>query len=206
MTRTLYDSTTVEDIPKTATLVAGYVDGAYRTVPALHRRFPKATIVTITVTGQTPGANVCDTEPGNVGVEGAAAWAAREVAAGRIPTLYCMASQWAQVKDAVAKRGLTGKVNYWIAHYDGQPLLPAGAVAKQYADPNTHGKGHFDLSVVADHWPGVDPAPEPTPLSRLSTVLARQLTARLAKRAHPLSKGRQVLHALKTQIERIEGL
>ena len=49
MKRTLYDSTTATDLPKAATMVAGYVDGLYKTVDALRARFPKAQIVTITV-------------------------------------------------------------------------------------------------------------------------------------------------------------
>jgi hypothetical protein len=36
-------------------------------------------------------------------------------------------------------------------------VMIRGAVAKQYADPGTHGGGHYDLSIVADYWPGVDP-------------------------------------------------
>jgi hypothetical protein len=29
-------------------------------------------------------------------------------------------------------------------------------VAKQYANQAVHGRGHYDLSIVADYWPGVD--------------------------------------------------
>jgi peptidoglycan hydrolase-like protein with peptidoglycan-binding domain len=153
--RRMFDSTTAADVPATATMVAGYVDGKFETVTELRRRFPRAQVVSITVLG-TPGAQVCDTEPGNIGVTGAVNWAANELHAGRRPSLYCMASQWAQVKAAVEARGLTGKVSYWIADYDGRAVIPAGAVAKQYADPTLTHK-HFDVSVVARHWPGVVP-------------------------------------------------
>ena len=89
--RKMYDSTNVADLPPDGDLYAGYCDGNYKTVDGLRRRFPKATVVTITVLG-APGAHVCDTEPGNIGPQGAVKWAAREVKAGRHPTLYCMAS------------------------------------------------------------------------------------------------------------------
>ena len=156
--RTMYDSVTVSAIPKTATLAAGYVDGRYANVTALRKRLPNARIVTITVLGAA-GADVCDCESGDLTPPHAAAWAEREHAAGRKPTIYCLASQLGVVKREVAKVGLTGKVSYWVANYDGKPLVPAGCVAKQYADPKVHGKGNFDLSAVADYWPGVDPAP-----------------------------------------------
>jgi hypothetical protein len=162
------------------------------------------------VLGQS-GAHVCDTEPGNIGPAAAARWAKNEVAAGRHPTLYCMASQWDEVKRAVAANGATGKVSYWIADYDGDPTIPAGAVAKQYLSPDGSGKskagGHYDVSVVAAYWPGVDPKPTPKPkatdVSRLSLVLARRLTSRLSKRHVPVAGGRNVLAALDAQIQRV---
>ncbi|GLY65481.1 hypothetical protein [Amycolatopsis taiwanensis] len=46
----------------------------------------------------------------------------------------------------------------WVARYDGVANLPVGCVAKQYINPPGSG-GHFDLSAVADFWPGIDPAP-----------------------------------------------
>lgn len=166
----MYDSVTVADIPHVATMIAGYVDGIYANVPAIRQRFPHATIVTVTVKG-TPGANVIDCEPGDASPAQAAAWAKREVAAGRKPTIYCMASQWVQVKLAVASAGVTGKVSYWIADYDGQPAVPSGAVAKQYLGSPGNSPGHYDVSVVAAHWPGVDP--DPKPLSARQQRLAR---------------------------------
>lgn len=191
MTRLMYDSTTAADIPRSAKMVAGYVDGLYRNLTALHTRFPNATIIKITVLG-APGAQVCDTEPGNIGIDGAAKWAAAEVKAGRHPTLYCMASQWPQVKAAVKKRGITGKVSYWIAQYDGKAVIPAGAVAKQHLHgdknhPGSYSGGHYDISIVADYWPGVDPEPKPRAkaLSRWQRALIRRVT-QILTRADPL--------------------
>jgi hypothetical protein len=179
----MYDSVTVKDIPQNARMVAGYVDGLYANVPALHTRFPNATVVTITVFGAR-GAHVIDCEPGDATPSTAAAWAKSEIDAGRKPTIYCMASQWTAVKLAVAKVGVTGKVSYWIANYDNHPLIPPGAVAKQYANPPTSG-GHYDLSVVVDYWPGVDPEPSP-PVARLTRL---QIIHRLRSLLRALTKG-----------------
>jgi hypothetical protein len=52
--------------------------------------------------------------------------------------------------------------NWWLAGYDDVPEIPAGAIGKQYANEPLTG-GHYDLSVVADHWPGVDTGPGPSP-------------------------------------------
>lgn len=204
MTRRMYDSTDVADIPRTAKMVAGYVDGRYRTVDQLRARFPKAQVVTITVTGEQD-AHVCDTEPGNVGLAGAARWAKRQVDAGKRPTLYCMASQWPQLRAEVKRLGIAHAVSYWIAQYDGKAQVPRGAVAKQYADPRLSG-GHYDVSVVDDYWPGVDP-PLPSDLSRVSALLARRLSRRLQRRQHrPVRNGRQVLKSLGNEIDRVLGL
>jgi hypothetical protein len=73
-------------------------------------------------------------------------------------TVYCNTSMWPQVRAAFRAAGVT-EPNYWIAKYDNDPTIPAGAVAKQYQG-DTHG---YDKSAVADYWPGVDPAPTPKP-------------------------------------------
>ena len=162
MTRTMYDAVTVGNIPQSATMVAGYVDGNYKTVPALRRRFPKAKIVTITVLGGDLTANVVDIETGDCTPASGVAWAKRRLAAGYHPTLYMNASTWPAVKAEVHRQGLDGKVSYWVAQYDNHPVIPAGAVAKQYIDHGPHGE-NVDISVVADYWPGVDPKPTPKP-------------------------------------------
>src|SRR5207249_6099906 len=44
---------------------------------------------------------------------------------------------------------------YWIASYDGDPTIPAGAIAKQYADPNLiAGHPHYDVSNVDSNFGG----------------------------------------------------
>jgi hypothetical protein len=171
MTRTMYDAVTSSNIPAGATMVAGYADGLYANVPAMRARFPHATVVTIAVRWTTK-AQVLDVETGDATPAQAVQWCTRTMAAtpnGQL-TVYCNSSTWPSVRAAFRAAGVT-EPNYWIAQYDGDPTIPAGAVAKQYRDP-----GPYDLSSVADYWPGVDPLPEddmtPAQAQQLATVAA----------------------------------
>ncbi|HEV2346099.1 MAG TPA: hypothetical protein VGS97_18510, partial [Actinocrinis sp.] len=62
---------------------------------------------------------------------------------------------------AFAARGVP-EPHWWVAGYDGIAEIPAGAIGKQYADNTALGQP-WDLSVVADYWPGVDQAPADPP-------------------------------------------
>lgn len=167
MSRAMFDSVTAARLPSNATLVGAYADGHYQNVDAVRRQCPHATVVTITVKGN-PGANVADVETGDLTPEQGAQWAANEVKAGRLPTLYMNLSTWPEVQRHVAAHGIAGKVSYWVAHYDGKADIPAGAVAKQYQERKDQ---NLDYSLAVDHWPGVDhsstapahagPAPRP---------------------------------------------
>lgn len=201
----MYDSTTPSDLPEHAELVAGYLDGAYVTVPALSRRRPRPTIATITVLG-TPGAHVADRERGDLSAASAARWAAGEIAAGRRPTIYVAMSGWAEVRAEVKKAvpvGKRGRVNYWIARWGADKTIPAGAVAVQYADPTRSGH-HYDVSVVADYWPGVDPKPKLPRLHRGKRRTARKLLRELERRQHPVAgDDRQLLTKLAGTVDRL---
>lgn len=155
--RTMYDSISVDAIPADAQMVAGYVDGRWPTFTALETRFPHATRVSITVLG-TAGANVADCETGDLTPQGAAGWAARELAAHRRPTIYCNANTWPTVEKTLG--GIAPHVSIWLADYDGVADVPAGTVAKQYRSDTAQ---NLDYSVVVDYWPGVDPLPLPKP-------------------------------------------
>jgi hypothetical protein len=203
--RTMYDSTTVADLPADGDLYLGYVDGRWPTIDALRARFPHQPIVRTTVTGATLDAEVADVESGDLTPASGAGWAKRKIAAGQVPTLYYPASWEPQIIAALRKLGVRPrKVLLFPASYDGKKQLPKGKIAKQYADPKRTG-GHFDASVVADYWPGIDP-PAATNLTRTSTLLAKQLTSRLARRRKPLRTGRSVLVALRAQLDRVLAL
>lgn len=171
MTRFLYDSISPGNIPSGATMVAGYQDGLYANLGAMRARFPHATVVSIAVRWTTR-AQVLDVETGNATPAQAVTWCTKTMAdkPNTQLTIYCNTSLWPQVRAAFKAAGVT-EPNYWVAQYDNDPTIPAGAVAKQYQG-DTHG---YDKSVVADYWPGVDPAPpsgEPQWLKLLAHILA----------------------------------
>ena len=157
MARTMYDGITPSRLPASATIVAGYADGLYANLPTLRARYPHATVVSIAVTASYSGAQVLDVETGDATPAQAPGWVKRRRAAGADPSVYCNSSTWPAVRAAFRAAGVA-EPHYWIAQYDGVATIPAGAIAKQYR--NTAG---YDESIVADYWPGVDPAPNPTP-------------------------------------------
>lgn len=162
----MYDSTNPAAIPATAQLVGGYTDGIYGPAfKALDRssvgwdaaawaRFPNSVHVLISAVGTDTG-TVGDVEPGCMTPAQGVHWTQMRRQAGVDPTIYCNQTYgWGPVRQAFKAAGVT-EPHYWVANYDRVIVIPAGAVAKQYANPTLSG-GAYDLSVVADFWPGVD--------------------------------------------------
>jgi len=160
MSRRFFDAVTASRIPATAQMVGGYVDGLYRWSAADWARFPRAVTVRIAVFATTDDGHVLDCEPGNCTPAQAVDWVLLRRRAGADPSVYCNQMDpdigWPAVRAAFHARKVP-EPHYWVAKYDGVALLPDGAVAKQYLNDESAG---YDLSIVADHWPGVDPAPE----------------------------------------------
>lgn len=183
--RTMYDSTNAADIPHSATIVAAYLDGKYKTWNDVVDRFPTAEKVTITVTGQIH-ADVIDRETGDVDAAAAARWAREEIVHGHTPTIYCNRSSWPEVKAAIASL-MPGahqeQVRYWIADWTGRPHRIAGATAVQYADPATSG-GHYDLSTIYGPWPG---RLDRKPLGPIRRRTLRRIERDFKARRHPLT-------------------
>ena len=153
---TMYDSTTAADIPPTAQLVAGYVDGDFVWSDADRARFPK--FITISVTGgQLADFWDCETGDLNAGL------AAAVVQAYPGTGVYCNLSTAPQVVSAMHWAGMDGQYVLWIADWTGEPHMPSVSetvngvlitpvvVACQYANPASSG-GHYDLSVVTDEF------------------------------------------------------
>lgn len=157
--RLMYDSITAADIPASAGMVAGYLDGLYAWSAADWMRWPGTTTkVGIAVSVTTNAGHVLDVETGDATPNQAVYWVLNRRAVGVDPSVYCSLSAWAGVRQAFTSRGIV-EPHYWVAGYPGAgPTVPDGAVAHQYANENTSG-GHYDLSVVLDYWPGVDPTP-----------------------------------------------
>jgi hypothetical protein len=159
---TMFDSTTPGDIPATAGIVAGYVDGAFAWKPIDWGRFPNAQHVSITVVGAA-GAKVADVETGDLTPPTAAGWALREMQASRRPTLYSNRSTWPLIVEDLALVGIgVEQVDWWAADPTGSQHLVPGSVATQYAWPSKGSPGHYDLSVTDGAWPGImAPVPKP---------------------------------------------
>lgn len=155
--RTMFDACNPAHIPADAQLVAGYIEGPCAWPAAAWARFPHAVKVRICTVAATNDGQVIDVEAGDSSIEQAVGWAVRARMRGQIPTVYCSASNVVAVIDAFAWHQVARPL-LWIAHYGVPPVLPAGAIALQYANEQPPG---CDSSVVADYWPGVDPAPQP---------------------------------------------
>lgn len=160
MTRFMYDADRPGDIPRDAEMVAGYMDGSWsKWDPAWWGWFPNSKHVTISAVGATWNVHVFDLEP-------QAIWPPENVlplmvtarANGLWPSVYCnQNNHWLYIRQMFRMRGMP-EPPYWVANYDGVAEIPPGAVAKQFKHPPQIGK-HYDLSVVADQWPGVDYLP-----------------------------------------------
>ena len=168
MTRTMFDSITAADIPASAQLVAGYIDLSSRWSAADWTRFPGATLVRIARSASTNDGHVLDVERFLATPDQAPGWVQMRRSAGANPTVYCNGSSLGAVQAAFVAAGVP-QPHYWIARYDNVPAVPAGVVAKQYINDPSSG-GHYDLSAVADYWPGVDPAPTPAAAPKLQEI------------------------------------
>jgi hypothetical protein len=144
-------------IPTNAQLVAGYVDGDYVWSTADWARFPHSVHVGIAVRSSTDAGNVLDVETGDATPVESVTWVLARRNSGADPTVYCNTSTWPSVRSAFQSRSVT-EPHYWVANYNGDTAIPSGAVAHQYETT-----ARWDLSSVADYWPGVDSAAPPAP-------------------------------------------
>lgn len=160
--RIMWDATKAGNIPVTAEMVLGYDNGPISQWSAADwARFPYATKVHISV---TPYANISDgldVESGDATPAHAPGWVKMRRAAGlAYPFVYCNMSTLPAVRAAFAVQNVPEPL-YGLAR-PGLPQLEvvpgATVVFTQYEYA-----GGYDLSVVADYWPGIDPVPAPTP-------------------------------------------
>jgi hypothetical protein len=156
VTRKMADSVTPANLPPGFDFYGAYVDGRYKNYAQVEAMYPGKT-VGIAVFSTTNDGIAGDCETGDMTPQTAVTWVEMRRKAGVNPTIYCSESIWPTVKAAFASAGVA-EPQWWIAGYPGsvgQALYP-GAVAHQWID-----HGPYDESVVADYWPGVDPAPVP---------------------------------------------
>lgn len=150
--RLMYDSTEPNDIPATATMVAGYANGRYANYDAMKARFPHAHVVSISVRADDTLAHVLDVESGDATPGQFGPWATKVANRGVVrPTAYCSRSSVPLIL-AHRPRGVT--VDLWVADWTGVAHVlgfeGGNVVAVQYASPGHGSGGHYDVSAVWD--------------------------------------------------------
>jgi hypothetical protein len=171
MTRTMYDAIAAKatNIPRSAQLVAGYVDGLFAWGPPQWGLFPDSVHVGIATSAFTNQGQVLDVENGAATPAQAPAWCHMRRAAGQEPTVYCSLSNWDTCKAAFASSELP-EPSWWVADYTLQDgPIPAGAVALQWTDNPPDNP--YDTSLVEDYWPGVDPPLQEEQMGNIQAVI-----------------------------------
>ena len=156
--RVMYDAIYPVNIPDpNPTLVGGYVGGYWPTYSdgTIQRMFPNSIHVPIAVAASYD-ATVLDVEQGDATPEEVPGWVMRQRARGQEPTVYMNAFTWPYVVDICITKQVA-EPQWWVAKYDGIATLMPGATVKQYLGDIAPG---YDMSVVADYWPGVDQEPD----------------------------------------------
>lgn len=126
MTTVQYDAVTIENIPDSATHVAGYVAGSYVTVPGLRERFPHAHVMTIAI-AHDQAADCLDIEPGDSSPALAPAfWKLRRQAGQHVIWLYASRDTVPAVIAAMTAAGIPrSDYRIWSAHYGIGPHICA---------------------------------------------------------------------------------
>ena len=174
MTIIMFDAVDISQIPAGPPAVAGYVDGEYRTVPALAARFPHALILTI-ATSAAHDADCLDVENGDARPADAPAWCRRQLARGAArPCLYASADVMdRQLIPELQKAGIPrGAVRLWTAHYAGRHICSPGTCSElstqadgtQWTD-RAFGRNLDQSLLLAGFFaaPAAAPAPAPQP-------------------------------------------
>lgn len=159
MPRLGYDGITPASVPAGAAVYLGYVNGTWPSFAAIKAQHPRKLYISISVNAS--GRAMClDVENGDATPQQAPGWVTAERAAGNAnPIVYMNQSTWAVVKAEFVAQNVAMPL-FWVASYvtdpSKAPAIPAGAIGVQYYD-----YGGYDVSVLADYIPGVDPTPDP---------------------------------------------
>lgn len=121
-----------------ATHAVYYMDGHFQNEQAVRARCPHAKLYAITVRGATGhGVFACDSETGDLDIPQTEQWVATQVSLGVFPTVvYANRDRWLNLGllNALAKYG--HHIERWDADFDGNPIVPLWADAKQYRSTN----------------------------------------------------------------------
>jgi hypothetical protein len=140
-TVTICDAVQIAALPPCAAYLA-YVDGRYRTYSALHAKYPTATILTVSTTGQT-AADILDVEPGNAQPPRARLWVTSGLGSAMGDIIYSDRADYPRLQKALA--GLSWK--WYAADPTGAPHIVPGSIATQYAWPRHGSPGNYDISL-----------------------------------------------------------
>lgn len=156
---TFYDAVNAQDVPPGAKCVAGYADGAFRSLGPLRERFPAALWLSI-ATSPSTDAMVLDVESGDATPEEGLKWIRRQITRGvKRPVIYCSLAGVPRLESLLHTSGLTrSDIRLWTAHWTRRPHIcssacgvpmnePAGAT--QYDSNNKRG---YDTSLSSVEW------------------------------------------------------
>lgn len=157
VTRTMLDGISPLRLPDSGDLYAGYDDGRWPDAGAIAARFGGKRVLRITTDPLDLIGDVLDVERGDARPAQIPGWLTARRSAGAWPSVYCSSSALPTCREAVDAAGIA-EPPWWVAAYPGKTVsLTNGIVAHQYASFRG-----YDVSVVADYWPGVDPEPSTT--------------------------------------------
>jgi hypothetical protein len=142
----MFDGVTVADLPAGYSAYAGYWDGSFANLTALRKRFPNATIVSVTPDG-AHGAMYIDVEPGDAVNDQIAEF----IKAGGIG-FYTAASNISAAISACTAAGLSRtQYKIWSAHWIGWHLCGPGTCGYPQADGTQfESTAGWDESLVDD--------------------------------------------------------
>lgn len=212
--RTFYDTAgSASELPSNGDGYLAYRDGLYVNEQGVRGRFPRATVIPITVNGST-NAPMVDRETGDVSAKDAARLAFDyHRATGQPRIIYFSLSDHDEVRAECLAVGLKpGRdVLFFAARYGLDGTIPPGFVGVQYLSPdgpaNAQPRGHYDVSHVVGYVPGIDPKPRLAFLRTSSRRNARALNKAISKRRGTVTapRDRGILKALAATIRRVLG-
>lgn len=150
----MFDSVNVNNIPKDAKWVAGYVNGIWPTYHDLVKSHPNAQHVSITINASEV-ADVLDVEKGDATPSQAPVWAKAMRAKGHTPIIYTSLSNVSTVREEFTKVN-EAEPMFWVADWTNSPHLVPGSIATQWADGTEAYPGlakYCDTSTVSPNWP-----------------------------------------------------
>jgi hypothetical protein len=175
--RKFYDAIDANKLPAGGDGYLGYDDGNWPDEPTIEAKFPGKIVISITVNPNDNKGIIGDGPPDNGTWQQWVGWVQKRRASGEDPWINTNMSNWPAGKLAFSLAKVA-EPHWWIAKYDNDPTIPAGALMKQYASNDS-----YDTSSAAAYLPGIDPKPAATPTT--PTVQEEDDVAKFEKTCNP---------------------